>query len=49
MGVNNFHGYEFGIAKLGVFVPVAISSHGESRCCWDVDSREWKEFFSQVG
>jgi hypothetical protein len=26
MGVNIFHGYEFGIAKLGGFVPVAISS-----------------------
>jgi hypothetical protein len=25
MGVNIFHGYEFGIAKPGGFVPVAIS------------------------
>jgi hypothetical protein len=25
MGVNFFHGYEFGIAKPGGFVPVAIS------------------------
>jgi hypothetical protein len=26
MGVNIFHGYEFGISKPGGFVPVAISS-----------------------
>jgi hypothetical protein len=29
MGVNIFHGYEFGIAKPDGFVPVAISN-GES-------------------
>jgi hypothetical protein len=28
MGINIFHGYEFGIAKPGGFVPVAISSIG---------------------
>jgi hypothetical protein len=28
MGVNIFHGYEFGIAKPGGFVPVAISTYG---------------------
>jgi hypothetical protein len=27
MGVNIFHGYGFGIAKPGGFVPVAISKH----------------------
>jgi hypothetical protein len=26
MGVNIFHGYEFGIAKPGGFIPVAIST-----------------------
>jgi hypothetical protein len=30
MGVNIFHGYGFGIAKPGGFVPVAISSSTES-------------------
>jgi hypothetical protein len=29
MGVNIFHGYGFGIAKPGGFVPVAISSRGD--------------------
>jgi hypothetical protein len=28
MGVNNFHGYGFGKAKPGGFVPVAISTRG---------------------
>jgi hypothetical protein len=31
MGVNIFHGYEFGIAKPGGFVPVAISRHSVDR------------------
>jgi hypothetical protein len=28
MSVNIFHGYGFGIAKPGGFIPVAISMHG---------------------
>jgi hypothetical protein len=31
MGVDIFHGYEFGIAKPSGFVPVAISNHGYSK------------------
>jgi hypothetical protein len=34
MGVNIFHGYGFGIAKPGGFVPVAISSFS----LFDLDS-----------
>jgi hypothetical protein len=32
MGVNIFHGYGFGIAKPGGFVPVAISRQDETSC-----------------
>ena len=34
MGVNIFHGYGFGIAKPGGFVPVAISTHDPAAPAW---------------
>jgi hypothetical protein len=42
MGVNIFHGYEFGIAKPGGFVPVAISS-------WDGDPPTTSKDTATVG
>jgi hypothetical protein len=33
MGINIFHGYGFGIAKPGDFVPVAISSRDTVALC----------------
>jgi hypothetical protein len=51
MGVNIFHGYEFGIAKPGGFVPVAISTrwvpHGDKFPDWDRDGD--REFLSPRG
>jgi hypothetical protein len=38
-GVNIFHGYGFGIAKPGGFIPVAISIHELLRCFEACDVR----------
>jgi hypothetical protein len=45
MGVNIFHGYGFGIAKPGGFVPIAISSQAtfalNAPAIWSVGAAIW--------
>ena len=49
MGVNIFHGYGFGIAKPGGFVPVAISSRSTpvGRC--RTRSTKWLDLLGCAG